>query len=288
MKKLVTFAVSCLTALIIVSFFSCTPKVPKANLKNEIDSLSYVYGIYFTQQGLAMHLEERGIEGPSMELFIKALLEGTRIKKDNKNAIAELEGRIIGKQLANDVFDNVNFDVFGGDSTYSMNKSQFLAGFIAGLKESDLLISKEDAEVYLNVKTTELQTKQNEKNKLEGQIFLAGNRDKEGVKLLPSGLQYKVEKEGSGPKPSATDKVKVKYRGTNTKGVEFDSRDEQVFFVNGVVDGWTEGLQLMSVGSKYVFYIPYELGYGEMGRLPYILPYSTLIFEIELLDIVKE
>lgn len=128
------------------------------------------------------------------------------------------------------------------------------------------------------------------KSKKEGEEFLAANKSKEGVKATPSGLQYKVLKEGKGPKPKATDTVKVHYRGTLLNGTEFDSsykRGEPVeFALDQVIKGWTEGLQLMPVGSKYEFWIPSQLAYGEPGNRG-IPPNSTLVFEVELLDIVK-
>jgi FKBP-type peptidyl-prolyl cis-trans isomerase len=125
-------------------------------------------------------------------------------------------------------------------------------------------------------------------NLAEGQKFLAENKSKEGVQTTESGLQYKVLTMGDGAKPAATDTVKVHYRGTLLDGTEFDSsyaRNEPISFaLNRVIAGWTEGVQLMPVGSKFMFYIAPELAYGEGGGGP-IPPNSTLIFEVELLDI---
>jgi FKBP-type peptidyl-prolyl cis-trans isomerase FklB len=130
-----------------------------------------------------------------------------------------------------------------------------------------------------------------EKNKKEGEAFLAENKKKEGVVTTESGLQYKIITKGNGPLPKATDKVKVHYKGTLLDGKVFDSsydRNEPAEFpLNQVIKGWTEGLQLMQVGSKYQFFIPYDLGYGEMGRGEMIPPATVLTFEVELLDIVK-
>ena len=130
-----------------------------------------------------------------------------------------------------------------------------------------------------------------EKNKIEGDAFLAENKNKEGVKTTESGLQYEVITAGEGSKPKATDQVSVHYVGTLIDGTEFDSSHKRgqpaTFFLNRVVKGWTEGLQLMPVGSKYRFYIPSELGYGERGAGPKIGPNATLTFEVELLEIVK-
>jgi FKBP-type peptidyl-prolyl cis-trans isomerase len=128
-------------------------------------------------------------------------------------------------------------------------------------------------------------------NKAAAKKFLDENKKKEGVKTTASGLQYKVVKEGTGEKPSATDTVKVHYKGTLLDGTEFDSsykRNQPAEFqVNQVIPGWTEALQLMKVGSKYELYLPPELAYGDRGAPPVIEPGSMLIFEVELLDVTK-
>ncbi|MEO8583588.1 MAG: FKBP-type peptidyl-prolyl cis-trans isomerase [Flavitalea sp.] len=127
--------------------------------------------------------------------------------------------------------------------------------------------------------------------KKEGQAFLDSNKNKPGVVSLPSGLQYTVVKEGSGAKPQLTDKVKVHYEGSLINGKIFDSsiqRGEPIELnVNGVIPGWTEALQLMTVGSKWKLFIPSDLGYGDNGAGADIKPGATLIFDVELLDIVK-
>ncbi len=127
-----------------------------------------------------------------------------------------------------------------------------------------------------------------EANKKEGEAFLAANKSKDGVVTLPSGLQYKILKEGTGPKPTASDSVVCNYQGTFINGKEFDSsykRGEPATFpVTGVIKGWTEALQLMPVGSKWQLFIPSDLAYGDAGR-PGIEPASTLIFEVELISI---
>lgn len=125
--------------------------------------------------------------------------------------------------------------------------------------------------------------------KAEGENFLAENAKKEGVKTLPSGLQYKVLREGDGRKPSATDKVECHYEGTLINGEVFDSSyrrgETATFGLNQVIKGWTEGLQLMQEGAKYRFFIPYNLAYGEHGASQSIPPYAALIFDVELIKV---
>ena len=137
-----------------------------------------------------------------------------------------------------------------------------------------------------------LQKQQEEAGKAireEGEKFLVENAAKEGVTVLPSGLQYTVLKEGEGRKPKATDKVKCHYEGTLTNGQVFDSSyrrgEPAVFPLNGVIAGWTEGVQLMSEGAKYRFFIPYHLAYGERGAGQAIPPYAALVFDVELISI---
>jgi FKBP-type peptidyl-prolyl cis-trans isomerase FklB len=136
---------------------------------------------------------------------------------------------------------------------------------------------------------TQKQQAAGEKNNAEGEKFLAENKKKDGVKTTPSGLQYKVIKEGSGPQPKETDTVVANYRGTLINGTEFDSSYKRgqpaTFPLNRVIKGWTEGLQLMKVGSKYQFFVPANLAYGVQQMGPDIGPNSTLIFDVELVGI---
>ena len=129
-------------------------------------------------------------------------------------------------------------------------------------------------------------------NKAEGEKFLTENSTKEGVKTLPSGLQYKVLTEGTGRTPKATDTVSTNYRGTFINGTEFDSsykRNQPAMIpVNRVIPGWTEALQLMKEGGKWELYVPYAMAYGEEGRPPQIPPFSVLVFQVELLKIVDQ
>ncbi|RBP37332.1 FKBP-type peptidyl-prolyl cis-trans isomerase FkpA/FKBP-type peptidyl-prolyl cis-trans isomerase FklB [Roseimicrobium gellanilyticum] len=150
-------------------------------------------------------------------------------------------------------------------------------------------IAKQQAEME---KATAELAKAGPKNKEDGEKFLADNGKRDGVTTTASGLQYEVLKKADGPKPKATDEVTVHYKGTLINGDEFDSSEKHgqpaTFPLNGVIPGWTEGVQLMSVGSKFKFFIPAKLAYGEQVRPPKIGPNSTLVFEVELLNIGGE
>ncbi|MFY9909765.1 MAG: FKBP-type peptidyl-prolyl cis-trans isomerase [Candidatus Sulfotelmatobacter sp.] len=158
------------------------------------------------------------------------------------------------------------------------------------------LLTEEQAQTELMQVQNEMRKKQQEKmeaeageNKKQGEAFLAENKTKDGVKTLPSGLEYKVLTEGTGPKPTASDTVECNYRGTLIDGKEFDSSAKHggpaTFPVSGVIKGWTEALQLMPVGSKWQLFIPPDLAYGDRGAGPDIGPDSTLIFDVELVSI---
>ena len=169
-----------------------------------------------------------------------------------------------------------------------------------GLKDAmaggKTLLTDDEAQAALTEVQNDLRKKQQAKmqeagdaNKKEGEAFLAANKAKEGVVALPSGLQYKILKEGTGPKPTASDSVVCNYRGTLINGTEFDSSYKRgqpaTFPVGGVIKGWTEALQLMPVGSKWQLWIPSDLAYGERGPSPEIGPNAMLTFEVELLSI---
>jgi FKBP-type peptidyl-prolyl cis-trans isomerase len=173
------------------------------------------------------------------------------------------------------------------------NIDAFVAGFIQGIDNPDdsLFLGKsaQAADAFINGFFQNMQTRVAADNKAEGDKFLAENKTKSGVITTESGLQYKVITEGTGLKPAAIDTVVVHYTGKYLDGTVFDSsiqRGEPISFpLNGVIPGWTEGLQLMPVGSKYMLWIPTELAYGQNS--PNIKPNSTLEFEVELLDVKK-
>ncbi|PSH03790.1 MAG: hypothetical protein CXZ00_10595 [Acidobacteria bacterium] len=175
----------------------------------------------------------------------------------------------------------------------------FLRGLMDVLSGNKLLISGEELRVALAALKEETTKKKEaehkalgDENKKQGDAFLAANKIKEGIITLPNGLQYKIIKQGTGPKPVISDNIQCNYRGTLIDGTEFDSSDKQgepgIFSVNRVIEGWAEILRLMPVGSKYEVFVPANLAYGENSPIPAIGPNSTLIFDIELLSILDE
>ncbi len=146
-------------------------------------------------------------------------------------------------------------------------------------------------QVQLQERFADERAAQGEVNRAEGEVFLVENKTHEGVVTLPSGLQYLIMREGNGPKPKPTDRVSVHYIGSFLDGTEFDNSytggNPTIFAVNRVISGWTEALQLMSVGSKWKLWLPPELGYGAAGRGTQISPNATLVFEVELLSILE-
>lgn len=174
----------------------------------------------------------------------------------------------------------------GGKSNIDL----LIKGFTTAMKGDSALMTSEFATEFFKKYITAAQAKDAEAKKADGEKFLAANKSKAGVKTTASGLQYQVLVAKDGPKPQATDSVKVHYTGTLVDGTKFDSsvdRGEPITFpLNQVIPGWTEGVQLMPVGSKYKLFVPYNLGYGEKGAGNGAIPgYATLIFEVELLEI---
>ena len=176
-----------------------------------------------------------------------------------------------------------------GSGVTSLEYADLAAGIKDVLEKNQLQISYQEAQQVLGKFFSELEQKIAGEAKAAGEAFLAENAKREGVKVTESGLQYEVLEATIGQKPKSTDKVRVHYEGTLIDGTVFDSsykRGESITFgLNQVIKGWTEGLQLMSIGSKYKLYLPYQLAYGERGAGANIPPYAALIFTVELLGI---
>ena len=286
MKKF-TFAAIALIAALAASFTSCGNS-PKANLKNDIDTVSYTIGMVQTQ-GLKEYLvNQLGVDTTYMDAFIKGLNEGANAG-DNKKTAAYYAGIQIGQQISNQMVKGLNHELFGEDSTKTISMKNFLAGFIAGTTGKNQLMTIDQASELAQTKMQIIKAREAEKQ-AAGEKFLAENAKKEGVKVLPSGVQYKVIKEGSGEIPADSSTVIVNYEGKTIDGTVFDSsykRGEPATFpANRVIKGWTEALVHMPVGSVWEVYIPQELAYGERstGQLK---PFSALVFKIELVGIKK-
>ena len=288
MKKFMFMAVMAIAA---VAITSCGNSTPKANLKSDIDSMSYAIGMAQTQ-GLKEYLVDRlGVDTANMAQFIKGLNEGANAGEDKKKA-AYYAGIQIGQQISNQMIKGINREVFGDDSTQTISLKNFMAGFISGTTGKKGLMTVEQAQQLAQDKMRQVKAKAMEKtygpNKIAGEKFLAENAKKEGVKTLKSGVQYKVIKEGTGAIPSDTSKVKVHYEGRTIDGNVFDSsykRGEPVELrCNQTNKGWTDAMVHMPAGSTWEVYIPQELAYGEREQSS-IKPFSVLIFKIELISV---
>jgi FKBP-type peptidyl-prolyl cis-trans isomerase FklB len=211
--------------------------------------------------------------------------EENLVLKSQKDKISYIIGMDIGRNLQK---GSIDFD----PDILAKGIKDALSGGKPLLTEQEIRETTAVFQKQLMAKQEEVAKKLGEKNKKEGEAFLAENKKKEWVKTLPSGLQYKVIKEGTGKKPKITDTVTTHYRGTLIDGIEFDSsyrRGKPASFpVNGVIPGWTEALQLMGEGAKWQLFVPPNLAYGERGAGRDIGPNATLIFEIELISIQEK
>lgn len=245
------------------------------------DTVSYAAGAAMTN-GLLPYLQQQyQVEEAYLDDFTAAFKDAMEngIDPHKKAQLAALQ---IAQMVNDRMLPNAKADFEGTPD--SINSKAFTQGFVAALKKDSTVFSQADAEKFFADRRVNILKK-------GGEEFLAENSRKEGVKITPSGLQYKVLTQGTGAIPVATDEVKVNYEGHLIDGTVFDSSytrgEPTTFKANQVIKGWTEALTMMPVGSKWELYIPYDLAYGEQGAGRDIKPYSTLIFTVELLDIVK-
>ena len=289
MKKFTFVAAMAIAAASIVA--SCGNSTSsKPNLKNDVDTLSYAMGMAQTQ-GLKQYLAQMEIDTTYMDAFIKGLNEGANAGDDKKKA-AYYMGIQIGQQISNRMVKGINHELFGEDSTKTISLKNFMAGFIQGVKGKKGLMTVEQAGQVAQMKMMSIKAKNMEEQygplKKKGEAWMAANAKKPGVKTLPSGVQYKVIKEGAGQMPKDTSVVKVNYEGRLIDGTVFDSSYKNgqpvTLCANQVIKGWTEALVHMPAGSVWEVYIPQELAYGdrEQGQ---IKPYSPLVFKIELISV---
>lgn len=275
-------------AVTAMTMISCD-KNGSATLKDGVDSLAYDCGV-FQSEGLKQYVTmQLGIDSAYIDDFIKGMKEGALNEADPKKE-AYLSGLAVGKDVQN-MAKSLTQQVYGDDSTKSVNVKVLIAGFEAGLKGKDGRTA-EQAYNDFNAKLQPVREAQLLKdfgdNKAAGEKYLAENKKKEGVKETKSGLQYKVLVEGTGALPTDTSKVEVNYEGRLIDGTVFDSSYERNMPLTidmsmpGVIQGWVEVLKMMPAGSKWEVTIPQNLAYGAQNQGP-IKPFSTLIFTIEVL-----
>ena len=261
-------------------------------LKNGIDSLSYALGLS-QSRGLRNYLaEQMKVDTTNISPFVEGLLEAANTTLTEDEA-ARFAGHAIGLQMARNIMPSMEKEMKAADENNAMNRNAFISAFIGGLENTQTMLTHEQAQKVSREKMKELKEMVNLKNKKAGEDFLAANASKEGVVTLPSGLQYKVLKEGTGAVPKNHDKVRVIYEGRLIDGTVFDASARHdgkglTFKPNQVIKGWTEALTMMPVGSKWQLFIPQNLAYGERAAGKDIKPYSTLIFEVELMGIEND
>ena len=286
MKKIKIAAALAVAAL---TFTGCNNSgAPKANMKNAVDSLSYMYGLAQGDGMRTYYLQRSGIDSTNVDQFIKGILDGAK-SADDKGKNAYYMGLQMGQNIANNAVKGINYNVFGEDSTKTISVENLFAGLVKGLKEKNIGMTQDELRRIIEEKDSVIKEENYADWKKSCTEFLAENAKKEGVKVTESGLQYKVIKEGKGAVPAENSKVMLKYTGKFIDGTEFDSsRGEAIeMIVNRNIEGFKEALMLMPVGSEWEIYIPYDLAYGNASRGS-IKPFSTLIFNVELVSITND
>ncbi len=257
-------------------------------LATPTDSVSYAAGMSLTN-GLMPYLQQQyGVDEAFMDDFIRGFEEAIKVKADDPTK-AYGAGISIAAMLEDRMVPGITEEFKHSESP--IQHDLLVQGFLAALKKDTTLFQQEQAEQLIRERREAVKHAKEEAAKAEGTKFLAENATKEGVKTLPSGLQYKVLREGTGAVAEVNDEVVVKYEGRLIDGTVFDSSYERnpqtsKFRPNQVIKGWTEALTMMPAGSKWELYIPQDLAYGERaaGKIP---PFSTLIFTVEVEEVVK-
>ena len=271
---------------------ACGNSTPKADMKNDVDSLSYAIGMAQTQ-GLKQYLVQRmGVDTAYINEFVKGLNDGASAGDDKKTA-AYYAGVQIGQQILQ-MEKGINNELFGEDSTQTISHKNFMAGFVAGTLEKDGLMTAEEAGQMAQAKMQVVKSQHMEKvygdNKKACEEYMAKIAKKEGIQKLDNGVYYEVITEGKGEIPADTSRVKVNYEGKLINDSIFDSTykrgEPTTFRCNQVIPGWTNALTHMPVGSTWKVYIPQDQAYADR-EAGLIKPFSCLIFKIELISIEK-
>lgn len=277
---------------VVAAMASCGNGTPKADLKDDVDTLSYAIGMAQTR-GLRDYLTRIGVDSTYMDDFIKGLNEGANAG-DDKKKMAYYTGIQIGQQISQQMIKGINYEIFGEDSTQTVSLKNFMAGFVTATLEKEGLMTIEEAQETAQRKEQDIKKAQMEKLygewKKENEDYMANKAKEQGLSKLENGVYYKVLTEGTGEIPADTSRVKVHYEGRLINDTIFDSsykREEPTTFrCNQVIAGWTNALTHMPVGSKWEVYIPQDQAYGDR-QAGEIKPFSTLVFTIELIDIEK-
>ena len=290
MKKL---AIVAAMAMAIASFTACGNQTKKGGLKTDVDSLSYAIGME-QSQGIQQYLQQLGVDSTYLDEFVKGLEAGAN-SNDDKKKTAYNAGVAAGMQMSMMVKKGINQQLFGKDSTKSVSMKQLIAGFKAGVKGKGGLMTIEQAQTAERTIVPRIQSQVAEKtygaNKKKSEAFMAKIAKQPGIKKLGKGVYYKVEKEGTGAIPTASQTVKIEYEGRTIDGKEFDSTKDKgavAMPVGGVIPGFTEALTHMPVGSTWEIYIPYDAAYGSRQMSQDIVPFSALTFKVTLVSIEKE
>lgn len=246
------------------------------------DSVSYAAGMAMSR-GLAQYV---AVDSAHQADFIKAFYEYIA-NKDDKTLAARVMGYQIAKQFATQMLPQMEGQVEG--TSLKLNDTLIYRALIDGYKADTTVYTMDKATKVFEAEFSKARAEKEALLEKPGKDWLAENAKKEGVVVLPSGLQYKIITEGTGDKPKASDRVKVNYEGRLIDGTVFDASAKHgdkpaIFGVSRVIKGWTEALEMMPVGSKWQIYVPYDLAYGKQGN-GNIKPYSTLIFDVELVGI---
>lgn len=288
MKK---FAIVAVMAIAAAVFSGCGNSKQKTSGKNagDEDSVAYALGISQGQQ-ITMALTQMGVDSTQLDAFFKGMKEGVKGAGDKKKD-AYNKGLMMGLQASMFLKQNVNPQLFSGDSTKSLSMNKFMEGFIASAKHKKGKMTPEQAQMVLQRDIPIIQARYAEKmygpNKKESEAYMAKVAKQPGVKALPNGIYYKEVKAGNGKVATAQDMVKINYEGKTPDGKTFDKQENATMPVGQSIPGFSTALQHMPKGATWEIYIPFDQAYGAQGAGAKIKPFQALHFTVTLLDVVE-